>query len=105
LDRRFTYYYLISPLGRAQLLRFDNGTDQPNLSSASVKKYLVPTPPLAEQRRIAAKVEELLAVCECLESKLEACRTARTALLESTLPDALRQQRAPMIAAAVACQD
>lgn len=42
LDRRFTFFYLISPIGRSQLLRFDNGTAQPNLSSGNVKKYFVP---------------------------------------------------------------
>ncbi len=75
LDRRFAYIYLTSPLGKLQLMRFNNGTAQPNLSSGSVKKYLVPLPPLAEQRRIVAKVDELMGLCD----RLEEARTRREA--------------------------
>jgi type I restriction enzyme S subunit len=97
LNRRFAYFYLISPLGRSQLLRFDNGTAQPNLSSASVKKYLVPTPPLAEQRRIVAKVDELMTLCDRLEAELSASRAAQAAFLESSLRDALTCHPGPPI--------
>lgn len=70
IDRRFAFLYLTSPLGREQLRRFDNGTAQPNLSAAAVKKYLVPLPPLAEQKRIVAKVDELMALCDRLEEQV-----------------------------------
>ena len=33
-----------------------------------LKNYLVPIPPLAEQKRIVAKLEELLPLCEKLKS-------------------------------------
>ena len=37
----------------------DNGTAQPNLSAKDVSNYAIPIPPLAEQHRIVAKIEEL----------------------------------------------
>lgn len=70
LDRRYAYIFLISPFGKGQLKRFDNGTAQPNLSAANVKKYQIPLPSLAEQHRIVAKVDELMALCEQLKSGL-----------------------------------
>jgi type I restriction enzyme, S subunit len=59
VNRKYAYYFLISPLGRALVRRFDNGSAQPNLAANSVKRYVMPLPPLAEQHRIVARVEEL----------------------------------------------
>ncbi len=89
LDRRFTYLFLISPVGRSQLLRFDNGTAQPNLSSGNVKKYLISVPPLAEQHRIVAKVDELMALCDRLAASLASGDDTRRRLLETLLHEAL----------------
>ncbi|MFC4254555.1 restriction endonuclease subunit S [Altererythrobacter xixiisoli] len=89
VDRRFVYFYLISPFGRKQLRRFDNGTAQPNLSSSNVKRYLVPLPPLAEQHRIVVKVDELMAVCDGLEASLATGEQTRSRLLEAVLHNAL----------------
>lgn len=89
IDRRFTFLFLTSPFGRQQLLRFDNGTAQPNLSSANVKKYFVPLPPLAEQRRIVASVDQLMSLCDRLEASLTEGATARRRLLEALLAQAL----------------
>ena len=89
LDRRFTYLYLISPFGRSQLMRFDNGTAQPNLSSGNVKKYLAPLPPLAEQHRIVAKVYALMALCDRLEASLAAAAATRRRLLDALLAEVL----------------
>lgn len=68
---RFLYYYLISPLGRCQILRFDNGTAQPNLSANSVGLFSYPLPPLQEQSRIVSKIEQLMRVCDTLELQLQ----------------------------------
>ena len=68
---RFLYYYLISPLGRSQILRFDNGTAQPNLSANSVGLFSYPLPPLQEQSRIVSKIEQLMRVCDTLELQLQ----------------------------------
>jgi type I restriction enzyme S subunit len=99
VDRRYTYVYLISPFGRSQLQRFDNGTAQPNLASASVKQYLVPLPPLAEQRRIVAKVDELMALCDRLEASLAETEADSRRLLEAVLHQAL-EPTAKVLAAA-----
>ncbi|QQS06269.1 MAG: restriction endonuclease subunit S [Fibrobacterota bacterium] len=83
--RKFAYYYLISPLGRQEIRLFDNGTAQPNLSANSVKKYLLPLPPLAEQKRIVAKVDELMALCDTLEAKLRKASQVQEQLAISSI--------------------
>lgn len=69
-SNQYLYRYLISPVGRSQIFRFDNGSAQPNLSANSVRKYAYPLPPLAEQYRIVAKVNQLMTLCDELEAKL-----------------------------------
>ena len=44
-----------------------------------------PLPPLAEQQRIVAKVEELMRWCDQLEAHLATARTTATHLLDATL--------------------
>jgi type I restriction enzyme, S subunit len=47
------------------------GGAQPNLNVQKIKEILVPLPPLAEQHRIVAKVDQLMALCDELEAKLK----------------------------------
>ena len=87
VEPRFAYRFLTSPLGREQIFQFDNGSAQPNLSANSVKKYWVPIPPLAEQRRIVAKVSELMALMDALELQLAASRATAEKLLAAVVAE------------------
>jgi type I restriction enzyme S subunit len=53
-----------------------------------VTQFVVPLPPLAEQHRIVAKVDELMALCDRLEASLTTSDQTRTRLLEATLAEA-----------------
>jgi type I restriction enzyme S subunit len=46
---------------------------------------MIPLPPLAEQHRIVAKVEELMTVCDQLESQLTTTQAETSHLLEAVL--------------------
>ena len=50
---------------------------------------IIPLPPLAEQQRIVAKVDELMALCDRLEAVLREREILRRRLLEAVLHDAL----------------
>ena len=50
---------------------------------------MVGLPPLAEQHRIVAKVDELMALCDRLEAALASADTTRQRLLEALLHEAL----------------
>ena len=63
----FLLLYLDSPLFFTEIKKYDNGTAQPNLAAKSLEQFLFPLPPLAEQKRIVEKLEQLLPLCERLK--------------------------------------
>ena len=65
------------------------GGAQPNLNVQKIKETLVPLPPLAEQKRIVAKVDELMALCDALEAQLTTSQSESQQLLEACLNEAI----------------
>ena len=68
---------------------FDKQVDnaRPNLSMGNIAKFLIPIPPLAEQQRIVAKVDELMAICDQLKSRI-----TEASQLQKKLADVLVEQ-------------
>jgi type I restriction enzyme S subunit len=54
-----------------------------------MERLPIPLPPLAEQHRIVAKVDELMALCDQLERQLSQADQQRRRLLEAVLAEAL----------------
>ena len=77
--------FLSSSFYWEQLRDNSAGTGQPNVNGEALSHLLLPVPPLAEQRRIVAKVEKLLALCDELEARQTAAREHRTRLVRSAL--------------------
>lgn len=86
---KYIFQYLVSPFGKQQLFRFDNGSAQPNLSAGNVMLYVFPLPPLAEQHRIVAKVDELMALCDALKARLAAAQTTQIHLADAIVEQAV----------------
>lgn len=62
------------------------------IGGISIKSFLLlrfPLPPLAEQHRIVAKVDELMALCDRLEATLAETDATRRRRLEALLHEAL----------------
>ena len=60
-----------------------------NISTDARRSYPIPLPPLAEQHRIVAKVDALMALCDRLEASLTATAATRRRLLDALLAEAL----------------
>jgi type I restriction enzyme S subunit len=60
-----------------------------SLSVGKIRRIPFPLPPLAEQHRIVAKVDELMALCDRLEASLTTTAATRRRLLDALLADAL----------------
>jgi len=59
------------------------------ISAGRLKSCFFPLPPLAEQHRIVAKVDELMAICDQLEAQITEKEQGSRRFLESVLADAL----------------
>lgn len=83
------YFEYFIRTAKTNLLEFAPATAQKNINLGILETVLVPLPPLAEQQRIVAKVDALMALCGRLEAALITADTTRTRLLESLLYEAM----------------
>ena len=74
---------------KANLTEFAPATAQKNINLGILEMVLIPLPPLAEQHRIVAKVDALMALCDQLEASLTTTATTRSKLLDALLHEAL----------------
>jgi len=64
----FVKLFMGSPFYWSQLTDATTGTGQPNVNGQSLSRLIIPLPPLAEQKRIVAKIEELFAEIDKLKA-------------------------------------
>ena len=62
---KYLFYFLMAY--RKVFIKMGEGGAQPNISKEKIINSLFPLPPLAEQKRIVAKLEEILPLCDKLK--------------------------------------
>ena len=84
-DYDFLLYFLNSPTCIAYM--FDKQVDnaRANLSMANINKFVIPLPPLTEQKRIVKKIDQLMELCNSLELQLKESTNRQTSILNAVL--------------------
>lgn len=91
LISKFLWRWIQSPSVQDSISGSASGTtNQIELNTSTVISYLIPVPPLAEQHRIVAKVDELMALCDRLEAQQADAESAHARLVQALL-DSLTQ--------------
>lgn len=85
----FLLTYMRSDGFAEQIRKLSSGSATPQLSAGQLASVDLPLPPLAEQHRIVAKVDGLMALCDQLEASLITGEQTRSCLLEAVLHNAL----------------
>lgn len=85
INAGYLRWYLKSPYFIAYADGSTYGMNLPRLSTDSAREALFAFPPLKEQARIVAKVDELMALCDKLEAQQQARRELKNKLRQSIL--------------------
>lgn len=87
-DTSYLYYYF-DWLRPSVIEKHKQGVTQVNLNTEIIKSFEVPTPPLAEQTRIAQKLDELLAQVDTLKARIDAISALLKRFRQSVLAAAV----------------
>ena len=90
LSKLFIKRLIESPYFNEYAVTCSSGTTIKNLGLKAMNELLIPLPPLAEQHRIVAKVDELFTLCDQLKALLQAASETQLTLTEALVEQALR---------------
>lgn len=82
----YLHYYILSV--RKEWMRFASSTRKdPNINRDIIKMFLIPVPPLEEQKCIAEKVGRLMTLCDELEKNIEQSQLKSEKSLKAVLQE------------------
>ena len=87
MDTKYLLYSLMAPDLMDRVQDKPVGATVQHLRVGGVETLLTPIPPISEQRRIVAKVDQLMALIDQLEAQLTASRATATRLLDAIVAE------------------
>lgn len=94
VDPYFAYRFFEKLNATGEINQHRKGVGISNMSGKALASIVFPLPPLAEQHRIVAKVDELMALCDQLEAQYSSAADAHERLVSHLLDTLTRSQSA-----------
>lgn len=85
IQPRYLELCLAAPYTQDRIFDVQVGATREALTKGMIEKFPIPLPPRAEQKRIVAKLDELMALCDALESRIDAAESKQSQLLEAVM--------------------
>lgn len=92
INVKYLNYFLMSKLGQREIFKHVKATAQPSLSMGTIRDIDFAIPPLAEQKRIVQKLDELIQYCNELEASIKQSESQNEKLLQQVLRESLRKE-------------
>ncbi|MDP1786805.1 restriction endonuclease subunit S [Nitrosomonas sp.] len=80
------YLFMSLPM-QSQLLANATGMTATGIKSTRLKEIPIPIPPVPEQHRIVAKIDQLMALCDTLDQQIAAATIKQTELLNAVMAE------------------
>ncbi|NRF48441.1 restriction endonuclease subunit S [Pseudomonas stutzeri] len=87
--RQFLHVILTSQLVQQTVMDVQVGVSREGLSIGKLSQFAIPCPPEAEQHRIVAKVDQLMALCDQLKARLNQARQVHEQLAGALVEQAV----------------
>jgi len=87
IDANYLQRYMLSESFLIQAVKTDTRVAMPKINQNELNTIAVPVPPLTEQRRIVAKVDQLMTLVDQLETQIADSSTAAINLMEAVVAE------------------
>lgn len=91
VNNSFIHRLILSPIFQQYIFKSTTGAGREGLPKYNLEQFVIPIPPLFEQQRIVAKLDELMSYCDQLEESIKQSQTQNEQLLQQVLKDALNR--------------
>ncbi len=85
IDSYYAYWFFEKLNATGEIAKHRKGVGISNMSSKTLASIIFPLPPLSEQRRIVAKIDQLMARSDELEKQIDAATVKQTAILNAVM--------------------
>lgn len=87
LNKLFLYKFLLEKT--VEMKASGHGVSMIHMTKQAMEKIVVPVPPLTEQSRIVAKVDELMALCDSLKARIKDAQAIQIHLADAIVEQAV----------------
>jgi len=82
---KYLLHFFNSPVCIGYMYGMQVENARPNLSMGNIAKFIIPIPPIAEQHRIVAKVDQYMSLCDDLEQQIDIATSTQNNLLNAVM--------------------